>query len=107
MGHRTKPPDEAEDSLEQLPWRGRLGQLRYKPEWVTGRIAPRPVLFIYSENDNLVPVREQLSCFAACGEPKKIVKLPGAQHYESYHFCSPAHHEIGMVEAIKWFEKYL
>ncbi len=80
---------------------------RYKPEWVVGRIAPRPVLFIYSENDNLVPVQEQLSCFAACGEPKKIVMLPGAQHYESYHFCSPEHHEIGMVEVIKWFEKYL
>lgn len=80
---------------------------RYKPEWVAGHIAPRPVLFIYAENDHLVPPQEQLSCYAACGEPKKIVMLPGAQHYESYYFCSPAHHEIGMVEAIKWFGEYL
>lgn len=80
---------------------------RYKPEWVAGRIAPRPVLFIYSENDRLVPPQEQLSCYEACGEPKKIVMLPGAEHYESYYFCSPEHHEIGMVEAIKWFEEYL
>ncbi|MCY3825388.1 MAG: alpha/beta fold hydrolase [Nitrospinae bacterium] len=80
---------------------------RYKPEWVADRIAPRPVMFIYSENDFLVPVQEQISCYEACGEPKKIVKLPGAQHYESYYFCSPEHHEIGMVEAIEWFGKYL
>ncbi len=64
-------------------------------------------MFIYSENDFLVPVQEQISCYEACGEPKKIVKLPGAQHYESYYFCSPEHHEIGMVEAIEWFRKYL
>ena len=80
---------------------------RYKPEWVADRIAPRPVMFIYSENDFLVPVQEQISCYEACGEPKKIVKLPGAQHYESYYFCSPEHHEIGMVEAVDWFKKYL
>ncbi len=71
------------------------------------RIAPRPVMFIYSENDFLVPVDQQIKCYEACGEPKKIVKLPGAQHYESYYFCSPEHHEIGMVEAIEWFRKYL
>ncbi len=80
---------------------------RYKPEWVASRIAPRPVLFIYSENDFLVPVDQQIRCYEACGEPKKIVKLPGAQHYESYYFCSPEHHEVGMVEAIAWFRKYL
>ena len=80
---------------------------RCKPEWVAGRIAPRPVMFIYSENDYLVPVDQQIRCYEACGEPKKIVKLPGAQHYESYFFCSPAHHEIGMVEAVAWFGKHL
>ncbi len=80
---------------------------RYKPEWVAGRISPRPVLFIYSENDFLVPVDQQINCYEACGEPKKIVKLPGAQHYESYFFCSPERHEIGMVEAIAWFKRYL
>lgn len=80
---------------------------RYKPEWVAGRIAPRPVLFIYAEHDHLVPVQEQLSCHAACGEPKKLVMLPGAEHYESYKFCNPALHEIGMREAVAWFGRYL
>jgi dipeptidyl aminopeptidase/acylaminoacyl peptidase len=80
---------------------------RYKPEWVAGRIAPRPVMIIYSENDMLVPVDQQLACYEACGEPKRLVKLPGAQHYESYFFCRPDLHEIGMGEAVKWFQKYL
>ena len=41
------------------------------------------------------------------GEPKKLVKLPGAEHYESYKFCNPATHEIGMREAVAWFARYL
>ena len=80
---------------------------RYKPEWVAGRISPRPVMIIYSENDMLVPVDQQLACYEALGEPKKLVKLPGAQHYESYYFVRPDLHEIGMKEAVDWFQKYL
>jgi dipeptidyl aminopeptidase/acylaminoacyl peptidase len=80
---------------------------RYKPEWVAGRIAPRPVMVIYSENDMLVPVDQQLACYEALGEPKKLVKLPGAQHYESYYFVRPDLHEIGMKEAVEWFKTHL
>jgi hypothetical protein len=80
---------------------------RYKPEWVANRIAPRPVMIIYSENDMLVPVDQQLACYEACGEPKKLVKLPGAQHYESYYFVRPDLHEVGMKEAVEWFKTYL
>ncbi len=80
---------------------------RYKPEWVAGRIAPRPVMVIYSERDMLVPVDQQLACYEALGEPKKLVKLPGAQHYESYYFVRPDLHEIGMKEAVGWFKTHL
>lgn len=80
---------------------------RYKPEWVAHRISPRPVLMVYAEHDMLVPVEEQLSCYEALGEPKRLVKLPGAQHYESYRFCNPELHEIQMVEALDWYKKYL
>ncbi|MFQ5814367.1 MAG: alpha/beta hydrolase, partial [Anaerolineae bacterium] len=80
---------------------------RYRPEWVAPRIAPRPVLIIYAEYDGIVPVQEALSCFDACGEPKKLVKLPKAQHYESYYFVNPEIHQIGMREAVAWFKQYL
>ncbi|MFQ6111823.1 MAG: alpha/beta hydrolase [Nitrospinota bacterium] len=80
---------------------------RYRPEWVAPRIAPRPVLIIYAEYDGIVPVEEALSCYEACGEPKKLVKLPKAQHYESYYFVNPEVHEIGMSEAVAWYKRFL
>jgi len=81
--------------------------IRYKPEWVAHRISPRPVLMIYAEYDNLVPIEEQISCYEALGEPKKLVKLPDAQHYESYQFCNAEIHEIQKVETLEWYRKYL
>ena len=80
---------------------------RFKPEWVAGHISPRPVLMVYAEYDMLVPVAEQLECYAALGEPKKLVKIPGAQHYDSYYFCSPEMHEIQKGGALDWYQKYL
>ena len=81
--------------------------LRYKPEWVVSRIAPRPVLFIYAERDSVVPVEEALECYKTCGEPKKIVMLPKANHYDSYYFVNPEMHAIGAREMLDWFGKYL
>lgn len=84
-----------------------MANMRYKPEWVAHRISPRPVLMVYAENDNLVPPEEQLSCYEALGEPKKLVKLPGIQHYESYQFCNAEAHAIQKAEALEWYAKYL
>jgi fermentation-respiration switch protein FrsA (DUF1100 family) len=81
--------------------------MRYHPAWVAEKIAPRPELLVYAEHDMLVPVEEQLSCFAALGEPKKLVKLPHCQHYESYQFCSPEMHAIQKREALDWYKTYL
>ena len=80
---------------------------RFKPEWVAGHISPRPVLMVYAEHDLLVPVAEQLECYEALGDPKKLVKIPGAQHYDSYYFCNPKLHEFQKVEALDWYKKYL
>jgi fermentation-respiration switch protein FrsA (DUF1100 family) len=81
--------------------------MRYKPEWVAHRIAPRPVLMVYAENDMLVPFEEQRSVYEALGEPKKLVKLPKSQHYESYQFCRPDIHAIQKREALDWYRTYL
>ena len=62
---------------------------------------------IYAENDNLVPPAEQLSCYEELGEPKKLVKLPNCQHYESYQFCNAETHAIQKGEALDWYAKYL
>ena len=81
--------------------------MRYKPEWVAHRISPRPVLMVYAEYDNLVPTEEQIRCYEALGETKKLVKLPDAQHYESYKFCNADIHQIQKLESLEWYRKYL
>jgi uncharacterized protein len=88
--------------LESVEW-----CLRWKPQWVAHRIAPRPVLVIYAENDLLVPTDQQVDCFNLLGEPKKLVKLPKAQHYEAYKFVNPEMAEIGLAEAARWYRTYL
>lgn len=80
---------------------------RYKPEWVVGRISPRPVLFIYGEHDVMVPPEEVLSCFAACGEPKKLVRMPKGRHNDIYKVVNPEMFERCVRETIDWFGKYL
>ena len=62
---------------------------------------------VYSEFDMLVPVAEQLECYEALGEPKRLVKIPNAQHYDSYYFINPESHEIQKSEVLDWYRKYL
>ena len=49
--------------------------LEFNPEWVVDRIAPRPVLFITTDDDRLVPPEESVQLHARAGEPKKLVVL--------------------------------
>jgi len=80
---------------------------RYRPDWVVDRIAPRPVLMISAERDTLVPAEEQLACYERCGEPKRLVTLPGVGHYDSYEFRNPETAQIVYEETVAWFRKYL
>src|SRR5207247_574257 len=47
--------------------------LGFNPEWVVDKIAPRPILFITTDNDRLVPPEESEHLYARAGEPKKLV----------------------------------
>jgi len=47
----------------------------FNPEWIVGHISPRPILFITSNDDRLVPPEESEQLFASAGEPKKLVVL--------------------------------
>jgi dipeptidyl aminopeptidase/acylaminoacyl peptidase len=78
--------------------------LQFAPEWVVDRIAPRPVLFITTDDDRLVPPEESLQLYARAGEPKKLVVLKGYGHYEVY--MEPAFHEV-MQATVAWFRQHL
>jgi len=76
----------------------------FNPEWIVGKISPRPILFITSDDDRLVPQEESEQLYAHAGEPKKLVVLHGVGHYEVY--AEPAFTEV-MKETLAWYQKYL
>jgi dipeptidyl aminopeptidase/acylaminoacyl peptidase len=78
--------------------------LEFNAEWVVDRIAPRPILFITTDDDRLVPPEESQALYARAGEPKRLVTLKGFGHYEVY--VEPAFSQV-MSETLAWFRKYL
>lgn len=77
---------------------------QFHPEWIVDKIAPRPVLFITTDNDRLVPPEESKALFARAGEPKKLVVLKGYGHYEVY--TEPAFTEV-MAATLAWYAEHL
>jgi uncharacterized protein len=78
--------------------------VQFNPEWVVDRIAPRPVLFITTGDDRLVPPEESAQLYARAGDPKRLVVLKGYGHYEVY--AEPAFGEV-MRATLAWYEQYL
>jgi dipeptidyl aminopeptidase/acylaminoacyl peptidase len=78
--------------------------LGFHPEWVVDKIAPRPVLFITTSDDRLVPPEESEALYARAGEPRKLVVLQGWGHYEVY--SGKAFGQV-MAETLAWYQQYL
>lgn len=78
--------------------------LSFHAEWVVDKIAPRPVLFITTDDDRLVPPEESENLYQRAGEPKKLVVLEGYGHYEVY--AEPAFSEV-MAETLAWYQTHL
>jgi fermentation-respiration switch protein FrsA (DUF1100 family) len=78
--------------------------LEFNPEWVVDKIAPRPILFITTDNDRLVPPEESTALYARAGEPKRLVVLKGYGHYEVY--AEPAFGEV-MTATLAWYREHL
>ncbi len=91
-------------ALNTLPLEYVDDTLSFHPEWVVDRIAPRPILFITTDDDRLVPPEESISLHEKAGEPKKLVILKGYGHYEVY--VDPAFTEV-MDETLDWYRCHL
>ena len=91
-------------ALNTLPLEYVDETLGFHPEWVVDKIAPRPILFIATDDDRLVPPEESRSLYDKAGEPKKLVVLRGYGHYEVY--AEPAFSEV-MRETLAWFREHL
>jgi uncharacterized protein len=78
--------------------------LGFHPEWIVDKIAPRPVLFITSDDDRLVPPDESESLYAKAGEPKKLIVLKGWGHYEVY--TGEAFRQV-IEPTLAWYRQHL
>ena len=78
--------------------------LGFHPEWIVDKIAPRPVLFITSDDDRLVPPDESEALYAKAGEPKKLVVLKGWGHYEVY--AGEAFRQV-IEPTLGWYQQHL
>jgi uncharacterized protein len=81
--------------------------INFKPEQFVHKIAPRPILFIHTGSDLLVPPSESLSMYNRAGEVKKLVNLEGFIHYDVYKFRNPAGFERVVAESLTWFKQHL
>ena len=91
-------------AVTQLPLEFVDDTLAFNSEWIVDRIAPRPVLFITTDDDRLVPPQESEAMFARAGEPKKLVILKGFGHYEVY--GGEAFRQV-MDETVAWYKTHL
>lgn len=91
-------------AVNELPLEFIDDTLGFHPEWVVDKIAPRPILFITSDDDRLVPKEESEQLFAKAGEPKKLVIVRGYGHYEVY--AEPAFSQV-MSATTAWFGEHL
>jgi fermentation-respiration switch protein FrsA (DUF1100 family) len=52
----------------------------YAPEDTIGKIAPRPVLLVHGDSDDVVGYPHAERLFIAAGEPKELVRIPHGGH---------------------------
>jgi len=96
---RNNPAAVSEIPLEYID-----DTLGFHPEWIVDKIAPRPVLFITSDDDRLVPPEESGALYAKAGEPKKLIVLKGWGHYEVY--AGEAFRQV-IEPTIAWYRQHL
>ena len=91
-------------AIDKIPLEFVDDTLCFNPEWVVDRIAPRPVLFVTTDNDRLVPPEESQALYTKAGEPKRLVVLRGFGHYEVY--AGEALRQV-MDATLAWYREHL
>lgn len=63
----------------------------------------RPILIVHGTSDEVVPISHAQTLFENANEPKRILKIDGADHV----FSNPAHRRAALEATIDWFKSYL
>jgi len=69
-----------------------------KPLDYIDKIAPRPLLLVHGDQDEVVPVKHAQALFEKAGKPKELLVLPGAAH-------RLRHDERAVDAAMLWLKK--
>lgn len=76
----------------------------YNPVAHIDLISPIPLLMVIGSDDTLTPTEQQKRAFERAGEPKKLVVVQGARHFDAYN--GPRHLEF-FAPQLEWFWKHL
>jgi fermentation-respiration switch protein FrsA (DUF1100 family) len=87
----------------EIPWASAEKTMEYRPIDVVDRIAPRALLLIGAEQDDLCKFEGYRELYDRARDPKKLVGLP-ITHYEIY---TPPWVEKSAHLAIDWYEHHL
>lgn len=78
--------------------------MEFRPVDVAHRISPRPLLVIAAERDILVEPSEAVNLHASAREPKRLITMPGINHFTVYQ--SGVREEV-MNLAVDWFDTHM
>jgi len=87
----------------EIPWASAEKTMEYRPIDVVDRIAPRALLLIGAEKDDLCKFEGYRELYERARQPKKLVGLP-ITHYEFY---TPEWVAKSARLAIQWYEQHL
>jgi dipeptidyl aminopeptidase/acylaminoacyl peptidase len=78
--------------------------MRLLPETIVKMVAPRPILFVHGEADDVAKVRLARRLYAKAGQPKKIVVLPDMDHID---LDTGEGLKTQVSLSVQWFDKHL
>ena len=87
----------------EIPWASAEKTMEYRPIDVVDRIAPRALLLIGAEKDDLCKFEGYRDLYERARQPKKLVGLP-ITHYEIY---TPQWVAKSARLAIQWYDQHL
>lgn len=87
----------------EIPWASAEKTMEYRPIDVVDRIAPRALLLIGAEQDDLCKFEQYREMYERAKQPKKLVGLP-ITHYQIY---QPEWVEKSGKLAVEWYGEHL
>ncbi len=83
-------------------WRDLGREAGFNPVEHVAQIAPRPLLLIHAERDDVVPLAHAREVFERAGEPKQWIEHPEANHSFTWHRAWLREQIIEWLDHLSW-----